>query len=570
VQGVTANVPMTFSYIAPSTGQIVVTTTIAINEDDNYLGNNSDTASTWIGSNDVQTTVGVPTTAAAGSTVNGTFSFANNGANATTGGVDYVATVDSGACPQDFKFTGLPTGVTAICADGKIIFTGLPDNLAASQSFSFNFSYTMPSSGSIAVNTSITALGDANSANNSASGSTNVSTTSISGTVFSDTDGSGIQNGAETGTNPGSLKVVIVDSANKVLAVATIGSDGVWTTSVPTGTGYSAYITTATPAVGSTVTTPTAALPTGWAVTGENVNGTTVDGTADGILIGINASSAVSALNFGIGQADMSVSLTNLPITAQVGASYSGSFSCTNNGPADAINATCTASDLPAGVTIGSCTISPNSPSTEWMSGTTVPVGETVTCTVSGTPTTSGQVTVTGMTRADNDPYLDNNRVDKDVTVAVAPVSDLTSSISCSPNPATAGSSVSCTLTCTNDSVSATAAATSARCEFSSGVPASGVTSNSCPATADPLLAIGDSISCAVTFTPGTAGQVTLEGTASATNESNTGNNDTSINVQVQTAAPIPTLSTYALLMLSALMGWLLLAQSGRLRRTRR
>ncbi|HQD57230.1 MAG TPA: IPTL-CTERM sorting domain-containing protein [Candidatus Competibacteraceae bacterium] len=73
-----------------------------------------------------------------------------------------------------------------------------------------------------------------------------------------------------------------------------------------------------------------------------------------------------------------------------------------------------------------------------------------------------------------------------------------------------------------------------------------------------------------MTFTPGTAGQVTLEGTASATNESNTGNNDTSINVQVQTAAPIPTLSTYALLMLSALMGWLLLAQSGRLRRTRR
>ena len=330
--------------------------------------------------------------------------------------------------------------------------------------------------------------------------------------------------------------MVIVDSTNKVLAVAPVGSDGTWTASVPTGTGYSAYITTASPTVGSTVTTPTAASPAGWAVTGENVSGT-VDGTANGILTGINASSAVSSLNFGIRQqADMSVSLTNLPGTAQVGVPYSGSFSCTNSGLVDATNATCTVSNLPAGVTIDSCTISPNSPPTAWTSGTTVPVGETVTCTVSGTPTSTGSVTVTGTTGADNDSNTSNNTATQNINVSATPTSDLTSSISCSPNPATAGSSVSCTLTCTNSS-SATAAATEASCNFSGTLPP-GATTSGCPATSASLAAGSSLNSCTLTFTPSAAGQVTLTGTASATNESNTGNNGSTQDLPVEQPAP--------------------------------
>jgi uncharacterized repeat protein (TIGR01451 family) len=346
--GVGQSVPfMTFSYTAPSTGPVVATTTIATTSNDTYLVNNTATVSTGIGQTDVLTTVNVPAAAPAGTTVGGTFTFGNNGAGAAAG-VTYTATVDSGTCPQDFQFTNLPTNVTATCSGGTINFVGLPSNLAAGQSFNFGFSYTMPASGAVAVNTSInTTSTDANSANNSASGSTMTSMVSISGTVFADIDGSGVQNGSEAGTNAGGLNVVIVDSTGKVLAVTPIGSNGSWTANIPAGTGYSAYITTASPTVGSTVT-PTAALPTSWSVSGENVSGT-VDGTPNGILTGINASATMSGLNFGIQQlADLSLTKTVDKAAPVNGDQITYTLTVANAGPAQATGVT-VADTLPAG-----------------------------------------------------------------------------------------------------------------------------------------------------------------------------------------------------------------------------
>lgn len=120
----------------------------------------------------------------------------------------------------------------------------------------------------------------------------------LSGTVFNDLDASGLQNGGETGLDPGNLNVVVLDAFYKVLAVVPVGNDGTWTALVKKGSGYQAYYTLQNLTLGDTVT-PLAQLPAGWLVTGENISGT-LQAPANGILTGIDASADRSGLNFGI------------------------------------------------------------------------------------------------------------------------------------------------------------------------------------------------------------------------------------------------------------------------------
>ena len=120
----------------------------------------------------------------------------------------------------------------------------------------------------------------------------------LSGTVFNDLDASKVQDGTEPGVAPGNLNVVITDSAGKVLAVNAVAADGTWSADVTPGSGYQAYVTTASPTLGETVT-PAALLPAGWLVTGENI-ADTVQAPANGVLTGIDASADRSGLNFGI------------------------------------------------------------------------------------------------------------------------------------------------------------------------------------------------------------------------------------------------------------------------------
>ena len=89
------------------------------------------------------------------------------------------------------------------------------------------------------------------------------------------------------------------------------------------------------------------------------------------------------------------IDLGGLPATGNVGVLYSGSFTCRNDGTADAANAICTATNLPNGVTLGACSISPGS--TTWTSPGNIPEGETVTCLVSGKPDAAGKSSVTGI-----------------------------------------------------------------------------------------------------------------------------------------------------------------------------
>lgn len=94
------------------------------------------------------------------------------------------------------------------------------------------------------------------------------------------------------------------------------------------------------------------------------------------------------------GVPNVTLDLTGLPPSGNVGRPYNGQFTCTNVGTADAPSAECSATGLPDGVTVGTCTISPSGAS--WSSPAAIPEGQTVTCPVSGTPTQTGDFPVAG------------------------------------------------------------------------------------------------------------------------------------------------------------------------------
>ena len=77
--------------------------------------------------------------------------------------------------------------------------------------------------------------------------------------------------------------------------------------------------------------------------------------------------------------------LANPEITS--GTSYSGSYTCTNKSNTTAPLATCDISNLPNGISKGSCQITP--PIITWIQPQDIPGGASVTCNVAGTPSYS-------------------------------------------------------------------------------------------------------------------------------------------------------------------------------------
>ena len=132
-----------------------------------------------------------------------------------------------------------------------------------------------------------------------------------------------------------------------------------------------------------------------------------------------NTTNNTATASTAITPTDMAVSLAGLPPTATVGLAYSGSFTCTNAGSGAAANAQCGVAGLPAGVSVGTCTVSPGS--TLWAAGSSVPAGQTVTCTVSGTPTAAGNASVVGTTGATGDGNAANNTASLSITVGTTP-----------------------------------------------------------------------------------------------------------------------------------------------------
>ena len=308
---------------------------------------------------DVTTSVSAPNTAAAGSTVQGTFSFGNNG-NSSALGVTYSMTMTAGL--GTVTFTNLPGGVTASYDNGTgfVTLIGFPVTLDPGQIFSgMTFRYTAPAAGPITVNTGIATSSPEETyiLNNTAAASTGVGDTDVYTSVSVPAHayaGATVSGNMLFGNNG-------INAASGVTYSATIGSSGNFPASV-------------------TFTS----LPTGVSASYNNVNGQVTffgmpGSLASGLYLSIgfrytapgsgsvpvNTSITTTALdanlqnNFATGETfivppDLTVtkSHTGNFVRGQVGATYSITVTNSGSGPKSAGNTVTVTESAPSGLTV--------------------------------------------------------------------------------------------------------------------------------------------------------------------------------------------------------------------------
>ncbi|MEG1282125.1 MAG: IPTL-CTERM sorting domain-containing protein [Comamonas sp.] len=266
---------------------------------------------------------------------------------------------------------------------------------------------------------------------------------------------------------------------------------------------------------------------------------------------------ATSTVTMTVVAPDVLVDLTNLPPTATVGVPYEGSFTCTNQGNADAlVGTTCTTGPLPEGLSVQACTISPSN--TAWAAGDTIPQGAVVTCPVSGTPANNkSTTTTTGSTGTTGDSEPSNNSTTKDITVVGVP--DVVIDLSGLPPTGTVDVPYKGTFTCTNQGSSDM---TSAGCNASGLPPGVAQGLGSCtivtPAASTPTnwaspsaIPEGGVVTCPVEGTPTAIGTTTANGTGG----SSTATRDIAVRMAVAPTA-VPSLTAWATLTLAAMMAF--------------
>ena len=447
---------LTLRYNAPSSGVVPATANIATTTaGEANTANNSATGNTTVvtasSGADVTAAVNAPANSGPGVAVNVPITFANQGPQAAAG-VTYSLNLPPGLSGVSCA----PAAVTCAynAANGTITLTGLPTTLTSGQTVPFTLTYTAPTTGQVPVNAAVqTTTFDPNNGNNTASGTTAVGA-------------SGSQADVTTAVSPPPTAVsgAIVNVPVSFSNVGSVAADGVTYNVALTGSPSSVTVTNGgvacsyssgaitgcglpaslTPGQSVNLTVSYTAPATGPVGITSTVGTTTAESNAAN-----NTATASTTLTLPPAP-DLAISLANLPGTATAGSPYSGSFACTNGGTASATAGTsCTVSGLPAGITVGACTISPSN--TTWNAGNAVPAGQTVTCTVSGTPTTAGSSTVTGSTGATGDGNTANNSASAPITVnpAAADANDLLTTVQPPPS-AVSGSSVVVPVTFAN------------------------------------------------------------------------------------------------------------------------
>ena len=455
---------LTLRYTAPDSGVVPTTALIGTTTPgDANTANNSATSNTTVvtasSGADVTVTLTPPANSAPGAGVNVPITVANLGP-ADAAGLSYTVSLPPGLAGVSCSSSPAGVGCTYDAGTGAVTVTGLPVLLTSGQSVPFNLSYTAPASGQVPVNATIsTSTFDPNSGNNAASGTTAiVASGGLADVTTSVSPPSSAVGGSVVNVPVAFSNVGTITAAAASYNIALTGSPtGVTVTNgaVPctfnsgtgavTGCGLPATLTPGqavnltvsytAPATGAVGITSTVGTSTAESNTGNNT---------------ANASTSVSPAP----APDMGIDLSGLPATATAGTAYSGSFTCTNSGNAAATAGTsCSVSGLPAGVTQGACTISPSAAA--WTAGASVPVGQTVTCPVSGTPTAAGTATIAGTTGATGDTATGNNTASKDVTVSPAGAGSTDVLTTVQPPPsAAAGATVTVPVSFANVGVS--------------------------------------------------------------------------------------------------------------------
>jgi uncharacterized repeat protein (TIGR01451 family) len=464
---------------------------------------------------------GLPVGGADNATYSGTYTCTNIGGATATAGTSCA-------------ISGLPTGVTMTGCTLNSSAWNAGDSVPVGGVVTCNVSGTNPTAGTYSVIGSTGATGDNNTSNNTATQSVTIANGSNPVADMA----ANIANMPATAT-AGTSYAGSYTCSNVGLATATSASCAI--SGLPAGVTMTGCTLNGSPwnavadvIAGGVVTCQVSGTPT---VGGPFTLTATTGATNDNNTANNSASMTLTVT----GAADMSVSLTGIPNTATIGATYNGSFTCTNVGNVSATAGTsCAITGLPAGVTVGTCTLTPGS--TNWVAGNTVPVGGVVTCTVAGTPTTAGSVTVTATTGATGDTNAANNTASKSVAVS-AP--DMAVNITGIPSTATAGIPYSGSYTCSNignaDATSGTSCAIT-------GLPV-GVTMGTCTLTpgstswsAGNVVPAGGVVTCSLSGTPTTAGSVTVTATTGATGDTNVGNNSANKSVNVGQVADLSVL----------------------------
>jgi subtilisin-like proprotein convertase family protein len=234
--------------------------------------------------------------------------------------------------------------------------------------------------------------------------------------------------------------------------------------------------------------------------------------------------------------ADMGVALSGFPTSATPNTNVTGTVTCTSDGGQAATNATCAVS----GGTESNCTLQPANTPIASFPVASVPVGSSITCTVTAPVSALGAFSVTGTTSAD----VDSNPANNTASVAVGALApaDMAVTLSGFPASAAAGSAIAGTLTCTN--VGGGVPATSATCAIASGGTASNcmLQPASTPVASFPVasVAAANSIVCSVAGVMPTTGALVVNATTSASNDNNPANNTATATVAAQTPPPPP------------------------------
>lgn len=295
---------------------------------------------------------------------------------------------------------------------------------------------------------------------------------------------------------------------------------------LPAGTNWNAP--SAVPA-GSVVTCPASGTP----LTDQGTKNATVTTTASNDGDGSNNQGQKS---IGGPAPDLAVDLTNLPGTATVGVPYTGSFTCTNLGAANATAGTsCLVTNLPSGLTQGACTIG----STPWNAGDPILVGQAVTCQVTGTPANNkGLQTVDGSTGGTGDANTGNNTAQKQITVAGVP--HVVINLGGLPATGNVGVPYNGSFTCRNDGTADAANAICTATNLPNGVTlgACSISPSSSAWTSPGNVPEGETVTCLVSGKPDATGTSSVTGTAT----DNQVNQDVVIGAALA-VTPVPTLS---------------------------
>ncbi len=280
-----------------------------------------------------------------------------------------------------------------------------------------------------------------------------------------------------------------------------------------------------------------------------------------------DAKCATSLVTMTVTAPDLAIDLSGIGATATVGVAYQGSFTCTNVGNADALSGTaCTISALPEGLSVQACTLSPDN--TAWVAGNSIPKGAVVTCEVAGKPANVKQTkTTTGATSSTDDSNLRNNLATKDITVVGTP--DIVIDLGGLPATGSIGVLYKGSFTCTNqgsaDQANASCSVTGLPAGISQGpgactivTPAAPTPTNWTPPAAIPEGAV---VTCPVEGKPTEVGSSLVSGTSLA---SKAGKDVNISAIPVAVPTPVPSLSSWGLVMLAACLAMIGMGRTGK------